>query len=58
MAKKVQTILKVLEKHRERIGKERDSLRDLEGEITDLKETCERAYDDISCAIDALSELA
>jgi predicted nucleic acid-binding Zn-ribbon protein len=58
MGMKVQTIKKALEKHRDRIGKERDALRDLESEITDLKETCERAYDDINCAIDALSELA
>lgn len=53
-----QTIQRALEKKRNEVGRARDGLRDLQGEIEDLAETCDRAYDALNEAIDALSELA
>ena len=50
--------VKQLEKRRAAIGVERDKLRKLVGEYTDLIDSCERADENISSAIDALSELA
>jgi len=55
---RIATMIKQLEKHRDRIGKERDSLREFLDEVESLKETCDRAYEGIQCAIDALSEQA
>ena len=55
---KLATMIKQLEKHRERIGKDRDALREFQDEVESLRETCERAYEDLSCAIEALSEQA
>lgn len=46
-----------LEKHRDRIGKERDALAETLDEMQALKENCDDAYDNITRAIDALSEL-
>ncbi len=53
----VKKILKQLTVRQTAIGKERDKLRDLESECEQLRETCERAYDDLGNAISALSEL-
>lgn len=47
-----------LERHRDRIGKERDKLRDAISDWEELERACSEAYDDIHCAIDRLSELA
>lgn len=38
------------------VGKERDKLRDMEDELTGLRESCERAFFALEEAIDALSE--
>mgnify|MGYP001614067656 CR=1 FL=1 len=53
----IKQIVKGLEKRRTAVGVERDKLRDLQSEVTDLEETCERAYDALGEAINALSEL-
>lgn len=55
---KLATMIKQLEKHRDKIGKDRDALRDFLDEVESLKETCDRAYEDLQCAIEALSEQA
>jgi len=55
---KLAMMIKQLEKHRDKIGKDRDALRDFLDEVESLKETCDRAYQDLECAIDALSEQA
>lgn len=47
-----------LEKHRERISKERDALRVMADEITDLIDATERGLESLDDAIQALSELA
>ncbi len=53
------TRIRSLLKARQReVGKVRDKLRNDISEFEDLADTCERAYDDIQCALDALSELA
>lgn len=39
------------------VAKERDKLDALIAELTSLRETCDRAYDDLQSARDALSEL-
>lgn len=49
--------IKSLEKRKTAIGKERDRLSAWLMEIDQLIETCERAYEDVQAAIDALSEL-
>ena len=54
----VADILKELEKRREAVGRERDALDDLSSEVDGLRETCQAAFDDISLAIEHLSELA
>lgn len=51
-------IIKQLEKHRDKIGKDRDTLAEYLDELVGLKESCDSAYDDIQRAIDSLSELA
>ena len=48
----------VLKKRQIQVAAVRDKLREDVEEIEGLKESCERAYDDIQHAIDALSELA
>lgn len=40
-----------------KIGKERDKLYDILDELEGLKESCDRAYEDLENAIEALSEL-
>ena len=48
----------VLQKHQTDVGKVRDKLRHDMSEMDGLAESCERAYEDLQHAIDALSELA
>lgn len=50
--------IEVLKKRQEEVGKVRDKLRDDLDEMEMLKETCDRAYDDMQRAVEALSELA
>ena len=47
----------VIKKHQAAIAKERDSLGAAIDELTNLKESCDRAWDGLQDAIDALSEL-
>lgn len=47
-----------LETHRKAIAERRDKLRDLEGDIADLADCCQRAEEALQEAIEALSELA
>lgn len=49
--------IKHLEKHQKAIGIERDKLRETIGEMEDLADSCQDAYDNIQYAIDRLSEL-
>lgn len=52
------TWIKQLEVHRDRVGIERDRLRETMAEMEGLSENCERAAENLQSAIDALSELA
>lgn len=54
---KIQAAIKELEKRKLSIGEERDKLVDLIHETQMLVEDCEEAMDNITRAIDALSEL-
>lgn len=49
--------IKQIEKRMVAIGKERDKIDDLIGELDSLRENCRTAYDDLQSARDALSEL-
>lgn len=49
---------KTLEKRMKEVGSVRDQIREDISEMEDLRDCCERAYEDIQRAIDALSELA
>ena len=51
-------IVKKIEKHRDKIGKERDALREILYEIEPLIESCDDAIRDLNYAIDRLSEYA
>ena len=51
-------MIKLIEKRRDAVGKERDKLYDLIQELSMLHERCEKAYDDLEYAIEALSEHA
>lgn len=53
----INNAVKQIEKRMVAVGKERDKLDDLIGELEHLKETCREAYDDLQRARDALSEL-
>jgi len=55
---RISTIIKQIEKRRDAVGKERDKLDDLISELEELRNCCERAWDDLQTARDALSELA
>ena len=55
---RIATMVKQIEKRRDAVGKERDRLDDLIGDLTGLRESCERAWDDLQRARDALSEQA
>lgn len=57
-AKQVARWTKKLEAERTKVGKTRDGLRDTLDELEGLKESCDRAYDSLGEAIDALSEMA
>lgn len=54
----VKKIIEQIEVRRKAIGIERDKLRDAVSEMEELEECCSRAYDDLTNAIDALSELS
>ena len=53
----VKKVMAALEREKVKIAASRDKLRDLEGDIQGLRESCERAVEDIERAVDALSEL-
>ena len=53
---KIATIVKKLEEHKSRIAKDRDALTEFIDELDSLRENYNEAYDDISRAIDHLSE--
>lgn len=55
---KAKSWIKQLEKRQKAIGVERDKLREALGQMEELEECCQRAYDDLQNAIEALSELA
>ena len=46
-----------IEKHMATVAKERDAIDSLINDLTSLKDSCDRAYDALWCARDALSEL-
>lgn len=49
--------MQVIEKRQKAVAAERDKLDDAIGELTDLRESCEEAWDDLQRARDALSRL-
>jgi prefoldin subunit 5 len=51
-------MIKQIEKRRDAIGKERDKLNEMISEMETLRDCCERAWDDLQTARDALSEHA
>ena len=53
----IKSMIKEIEKRRDAIGKERDKLDNLIMELEGLRDSCDRAYDDLYAARDALSEL-
>lgn len=53
----INTAIKQIEKRMVAVGKERDKLDDLIGELEHLKENCREAYYDLQRARDSLSEL-
>lgn len=55
---RISTMIKQIEKRRDAVGKERDRLDDLIGELEGLRDSCDRAWADLQSARDALSELA
>jgi len=57
-AKQISRWVKQLEVQRAKVGKVRDELQECLEEMEHLKENCDRAYCDLVCAIDSLSELA
>ena len=52
---RIKTLLKARQRE---VGKVRDKLRKDISDFEDLADTCERAFDDIESALQALSELA
>ena len=50
-------LIKSLEAHKKLLAKVRDGLREIKEEAEDLLETAERGDEELSSAIDALSEL-
>ncbi len=54
----VKKVIASLERERVKISASRDRLRDLECDIQGLRDSCDRAVEDIERAVDALSELA
>ena len=55
---RITTMIKEIEKRRDAVGKERDRLDELIGELEGLRDSCDRAWCDLQSARDALSELA
>ena len=53
----IQAAIKSIEARRIAVGKERDKLDDLIGELEHLRSNCDTAFDDLQHARDALSEL-
>jgi hypothetical protein len=53
----INNAIKQIDKRMIAVGKERDKLDDLIGELEHLKENCREAYDDLQRARDSLSEL-
>ena len=51
------SMVEQLEKHKKKIGKERDHLQDLQYNLEALTENVQRAYELVDEAIDILSEL-
>lgn len=49
--------MKQIDQRKDAVGKERDKLDDLIGELQSLKEDCDEAYDALQTARDALSRL-
>ena len=54
---KIEQATKEIEIRMKAVAEERDKLDDLIGELVELKEGCEEAYDCLQRARDALSEL-
>ena len=54
---KYSTMIKQLKLRHEKLAVERDKLVDLQGEVDDLLDVCERATESLDDAIAALSEL-
>ena len=54
----MKVIVKQLEKHRNKMGAERDRLRELQSEIEELLEPCESGLEALDSAIIHFSEVA
>ncbi|WP_407305370.1 hypothetical protein [Acinetobacter sp.] len=55
--RKIESILKGIDKHMAQIAKDRDKLDEFIDELVGLKENCDEAYDHLQRARDALSEM-
>lgn len=55
--RKIESIIKGIDKHMKQVAKDRDKLDDFIGELSSLKEDCDEAWDCLQSARDALSEL-
>lgn len=53
----INNAIKEINKRMVAVGKERDKLDDLIGDLEGLRENCREAYDDLQRARDSLSEL-
>ena len=51
-------LLKSLEKHRDKIGKERDGLREIKDEMSSLLDATDRGLESLESAIDYFSQLS
>ena len=51
-------MIRQIEKRRDAVGKERDKLDEAIADLEGLRDTCQRAWDCLQDARDALSELA
>ena len=54
----MKAIVKQLEKHRDKIGAERDRLREMQSEIEELLEPCQEGIEALDAAISHFSEVA
>jgi hypothetical protein len=54
---RVKTWIKQIKTRQDAVARERDKLDVMISEMTDLKECCDRAWDDLQSARDSLSEL-